>query len=988
MIKKEQLQNPAIQYRPDVRWWLAEGFHTDETLKKEIKDLYETGFGAVEFLAMEELGIDHKKYGWGSEEWIHDSGTIVRETADHDMGVSMTCGTNWSNANLINITPDDPAASKELDYECVTVRAGESYTGPLLMPSLTMPGVTKQDLIAVTAVTKAGSRDGKDYLDQDHTFVLTDQIKDHQISWKAPEDGDYLLFFFWIHGTGQTAKPSAAVSYTINYIDKYGIEAFQKYWDQKVITENLQKNMDRTGRAMMYMDSLELSTFAKGGQLWGYHFLEEFQKRRGYDLTPYLPFIVREAGRMQAVFVYHYYSADQKWSEKLYNDLYQTMTDCYCDNMMKPMQAWLHTHGMELRSEISYGLPFEISQPGKYVDGIETESLEFASQIDSYRGLAGAAHIYNKLFSSETGATLLNYMEGLNFYTQIIYTQFAAGVTRTVLHGYSSEAGSKNSTYWPGHEGMWPIFSERFGRRQPAYIHYQDWTKMLSRYQMLLRQGKPRMDLGIVRLDYNFNNAIMMDALMSGSEEEYYAHSGMRANKASYWKDMHLQNAGYTYDYFAPQLLKEEFVQTDGKTLLPDGPGYQALILYQDCLPIGSAEKILELAKKGLPVLFVNGCTETTRPGTDVTYEKAADHTPFLDGKDQQLKDLITKIKALPNVKEVNHQEDTIKALKELGVTPRVSYAESNQNILTCMRQDDDTLYLFVYNMQYTDTKDFAVTLNVSCEGHVNEIDCWNGRIKTAESWKSENGITSIDSVLAPGQARMFAIDLSAGAGENHMKRVITGTYDLPVWNLTVEDWNEGECKEIVEDRGLGLVTHEYSYETKKTLLPAVQTELKPWKDIEGIGPDVSGTGSYETDVTLPSDWNSDGSEKAELIIDSINNGTLAVYINGQKTGAADFSSLHIDAGSLLHAGTNHLKVEVTTTLNNRLKQRGYYDRFLQMSMAMAANANNANSGMEDSDHHKDETPANGTDAMLSHIVRVRNYGMCGHVKLVTYKEA
>ena len=101
--------------------------------------------------------------------------------------------------------------------------------------------------------------------------------------------------------------------------------------------------------------------------------------------------------------------------------------------MLKPMQEWLHTHNMTLRAEISYGLPFEISQPGKYVDGIETESLEFASQIESYRNLAGPAHIYNRTYSSETGATLLNYMMGLDFYTQIIFTQFAAGVTKTVL---------------------------------------------------------------------------------------------------------------------------------------------------------------------------------------------------------------------------------------------------------------------------------------------------------------------------------------------------------------------------------------------------------------------------------------------------------------------------------------------------------------------------------------------------------------------------
>ena len=138
---KKNLKNPDIQYWPDVRWWLAEGFHTDETLKKEIADLHDSGFGAVEFLAMEEPGADSKLYGWGSEEWVHDSDTVIRETTKRNMGVSMTSGTNWSNANLIGITPDDRCAAQELDYVAETVKAGSQWKGELLQPKLFMPGV-------------------------------------------------------------------------------------------------------------------------------------------------------------------------------------------------------------------------------------------------------------------------------------------------------------------------------------------------------------------------------------------------------------------------------------------------------------------------------------------------------------------------------------------------------------------------------------------------------------------------------------------------------------------------------------------------------------------------------------------------------------------------------------------------------------------------------------------------------------------------------
>lgn len=979
MYTKEQLQNPAPEYRPDVRWWLAEGFHTDETLKKEIRDLFESGFGAIEFLAMEEPGADHSLYGWGSEEWIHDSDLIVAETAKYDMGVSMTCGTNWSNANLVDITPDDRCASKELDFVTADVPAGSRWEGALLQPVLKMPGVTRQDLVAVVASRKAGEHDGKIFLDKDRSIVLTENAADGRLSWTAPADGDYLLFFFWIHGTGQTASPSMSVSYTINYIDDYGIEAFKKYWDEKVITANLQKNMDATGRAMMYMDSLELSTFAAGGQLWGYHFLDEFRKRRGYDLTPYLPFVVREAGMMQPVFIYHYYSEDAVWSEKLWNDLYQTTTDCYCDNMMKPMQEWLHSHGMQLRSEISYGLPFEISQPGKYVDGIETESLEFASQVDSHRGLAGAAHIYDRIFSSETGATLLNYMEPLDFYNQIIFSQFAAGVNRTVLHGYSATAGSEASTAWPGHEGMWPIFSERFGHRQPAYIHYRDWTKMVARYQMLLRMGRPRMDLGILRLDYTYNNNVMMDAMMCGSEERYYAEMGMRGGEAFYWQDLSLQNAGYTYDYFAPQILEEGFVDTDGRVLLPDGPGYQALILYQEVLPVETARKLLVFAQKGLPVLFVNGCTEKIRPGVQVTFGQAASKTPFHDGKDDELVAIVAEIKALPNVRTIDLQADTLKALEELNVLPRAAFSVPNPDVLTCLREDGDHLHLYVYNMQYTHTDSVPVTLRVQGAGHVNEVDCWNGTEGPADSWKAADGKTVIDTVLAPGQARMFIINLAAGGGERHVTREVLASYDLPVWTLRVEDWNAGERVEIVEDRGLGIVTHEFDYQTKKTLLSPVTTELKPWKDIPEIGPAVSGVGTYTTAFVLPESFNADGSEEAFLCVGSTCGATFAVYVNGEKAEVPDYNGRRVNITPLVHAGENEVKVEVSTTLNNRLIERGYYETSVDMSLQLASSANNANESM-DGEEQAAGAEGNPMGMMIIGNVRVRDYGMIAPV--------
>lgn len=967
-MKKQIMEVPEKQYRPDVRWWLAEGMHTDQTLKHEMQMLDDVGIGAIEFLAMDEQGADSKVYGWGSEEWVHDTHVLIAEAARRQMGVSVTSGTNWSNANLISITPDDKAAAKELDFVEETLKPGQSRSGELPKCIIKTANVHAQELIAVVAARVIGEEEGKTVLDKE-TLVLTGQVADNGLEWTAPEDGTYKLFVFWLHGTGQTASPSCEISYTINYIDHYGIDAFIDYWSKVVLTEELRKNLLECGRGMMYMDSLELATFGAGGQFWGYHFNEEFQKRRGYDIVPYLPFVVKKSGMMTLFHDYYFVMEDKTFIEKFHNDLYQTMTDMYMENMLKPMQEWLHTVGMELRAEISYGLPFEISQPGKYVDGIETESLEFASQIESYRGLAGAAHIYNKIYSSETGATLLNYMMPIDFYNQIIFTQFAAGVTRTVFHGYSSICGSEESTYWPGHEGMLPMFSERFGCRQPAFQHYPEWLAMLARYQKLLRDGKPRMDLGILRLDYYFNNMVFGGV----GEQEFYECKMMRGDEGMYWQDMNLQHAGFTWDYFAPQILEEEFTVTKDGELYPDGPGYQALILYQEALPLQTAKKLLKLAEAGLRIIFVNGVTEQIRPmGVSATHKKAASKTPFVMESDAELGEIVEQIKALPSVRETDVQADTIQLLQELGVVPRAAFVEENKNILTCMRQTETETHLFVYNMLYTQMEPVSVSLQIAGGGKPYEVDCWTGEIKEI-SGTSSGSATVVTLTLQPGDATMLVLDQGEKACEFLTECSEVSEIALPTWHLVVEDWNEGEKREIIEDRGLGIVTKEVYFETKKTRLDAGEVATIPWKDISTIGSEVSGVGIYTATVKIPDDWSEEYGAKLE--IGSTNGCTAAVYVNGEKARAYNINRRTVEIGELLQPGENELRVEVSSTLNNRLLARGYYETSLQNSMIFSTD--DMKEAMEE-----------GLMGNMEISTTVKDYGMTGKVCLKIYRKA
>ena len=66
--------DPDRVYSTDVRWWLGEASHTDETLLEEIQALYDGGFRGVELAMQGDNAAPDEHYAYGSEMWT-TSGT-------------------------------------------------------------------------------------------------------------------------------------------------------------------------------------------------------------------------------------------------------------------------------------------------------------------------------------------------------------------------------------------------------------------------------------------------------------------------------------------------------------------------------------------------------------------------------------------------------------------------------------------------------------------------------------------------------------------------------------------------------------------------------------------------------------------------------------------------------------------------------------------------------------------------------------------------
>ena len=1012
------------EYWPETRWWLAEGLTTEETLKESIDELYDNGIGAVEIVTLnigalsedEEL---NKRYAWGSDEWNEDSQFVIDYCTEKGMGVSLTSGTHWGNANLPEEAYEGYIADNE---EAYTTYGADSESAQQVVGNTTVdlaeagtyelakPIDTDHKLRLEAAMLVKKGEDGS--VSVNDVVDVTDQIKQTtdlgdgaligtgESVWTydyagAEDDGSYVLYAVWQYGNWGTSSPSVSTNYTINYMSKEGMNLLKEYWTENIFTDELKESIQKNGDVSFYMDSLE----GISANAWSATFLKDFEESRGYSLVPYLTIIGTKTSNSaggpgpggpaaEPAFTALLDEDGNDITTKVYNDIRQVRTECYMKNCLQELTDWAHEFGMKLRAENSYGVnSFEASEPIKALDWVETESLEFLSDEDNYRIQAGGVHVYDKVYSSETGANnYANYRYGNETYRNIFYTQFASTIARTVFHGYSALYGPEGDVDWPGFEGMEANISMRVSSRQPNSVDYADnLMPHLTRLQTALRQGVVQMDLAVLRTDYNIYNDIFVAAEPSAFTDggNDYTKNGLRTGSALYWKGLNLQDAGYTYDYWSPLLLNDEdahFNVEDGVLYcVNNSAAYQGLIIYQDDFPAESMDELQKLAEAGLPVIFVNNGSEYSKTqGGEVTYENAASSSLFMDATDSEIAEFTQNlIASYDNVVSVDSEDDVLGVLEDMGISPRAAFGESNKKLVTTMRKDEDASYLYVYNYQYEGTEDYEAcngedySTTISIEGAYKPyvVNTWSGEVTPVADYKVEDGRTIIPVSLAGGDVALYALD---PAGEETVHATETeGVYDtdydadgnvvlhvqntgdvtatlsdgttysenveapeditLDTWNLSVESWTKGEKDVRTETKeGKDYTSTEVTYLTDKTDIDAGEiTDLVSWSEIEAIGNGVSGVGTYTTTFTLPDDWDKEANA-AYFSVDSFNGGTAQLTINGQNAHI-DMESGEADLTDYVQPGENTIEVRVTTTLWNALITEGLTDKYSGM---------------------------------------------------------
>ncbi|MEE6286870.1 glycosyl hydrolase [Georgenia sp. MJ173] len=940
--------DPDRIYSTDVRWWLGEAAHTDETLLEEIQALYDSGFRGVELAMQDDLAADDADYAYGSQMWAHKWSLMMNKLLDLGMSVYLTSGTNWATSNVPGLDPTSQAAMQNLTLGTGTVAAGERLT------ALPTPDAEAQHDGASLVTAYAYRIVGGDVVAPDSFVDLSDDVAQgddawtQNLDWTTPDDGTYRVFGIWTQGTFQASDPSVEPAYTTNYFDERGVEALKEFWEAHYLADPALAAKIAEGDVQLFMDSLEIHP--GGGSefegpistqpqftFWAEDMAEEFEARKGYDITPHL-FLIRG---VKANVYDPYHSVDKTGiyrldgaedrRQEIINDFQDVQTQLYRERMLQPLKEWLNSVGIETRAQISYGKPFENSEPAMDVDYPEAENFNQYNQVDIFRLWTGAAKLENKVLSTETGAQMPPFSATAQMNLRDAYAAYGAGFQRVIWHVWAADYGYGNHE-WPGFDPFRFANAFRyFGGRDPGAADYDEFNAHLGRVQQLLQTGKSRTDVGFVHQDW-FQGV----RFGGGIEDDNAAMNWQLAHQGVYYRSTELQDNGYTYDYFSPNFLFDDDVSFDPETQTIENAGYQALVLYQDWLDVDGAQRILDWAKQGLKVVIL---------------EDAASRTPFNDGEDDELQAIVDELKTLETVRTAEvfdapeagyfsaepggYDDNVMEKLHELGVYPYAGYPEENLQLLTQTRQDEaGNRYVFAYNYgddeyhQYShkeDVRDVEFGTNIQTDIEMDGqyipyvIDAWTGEVVELADYRWEDGRT-----VVPVDVDQYDIELLAfekvDEGKLHIDSTdaesayavpdgvavratesgdVTTTlsdgrqfsqpvtvpeaYDVTDWDLTVQSWRPNDVAgDLVRTETIdGLTTVNRKTSTLEIPIDVELETLTTWNNIPEVGMAVSGTGHYEATF----DWDADAASGAYLDFGDTLESSMKVWINGEKVG-------------------------------------------------------------------------------------------------------
>ena len=876
---RQAFAHPPDDCRIVVRWWWFGPAVTKPEIQRELEQMKAAGIGGVEIAALYPLVLDDPQHGFRNLPFLSDDHIDALRFAANEarklgLRVDITLGSGWPFGG-----PEIPVthAAGQMRVEATPVPEG--------VHSIALPHIAEGESLAAIFLA-SGTGDALNL--KDAKLLSSPDIRNDRLQISSSERNQTSLFFISSR-TGMTVKRAAvgAEGFVLDHYDQNAIEAHLH-----AVGDRLLQAFGNNPPYAVFSDSLE-----DDDSDWTPDLLAEFQRRRGYDLVPYLPALVGDAGPDTAA---------------VRHDWGQTLTELADAHYLKPLHAWAQQHHTLLRSQ-TYGSPPVTLSSNRHEDLPEGEgkaTMRMWRQFSDTRWAASAGHLFGRpVISSETWtwlhspafrATPLDMKAEADLH-------FLQGINQLVGHGwpYSPEMAGD-----PG----WRMYAAgAFNTHNPWWFAMSDLTTYLQRVSFALRQGEPANDVAVLLPnDDAWARFTVNSRSSSGATKSALNPPGVDVSIDDSMPDLLGKN-------LIPQILDSgfnlDFIDADAIDTV--GIHYPVLVLPNiDRLPVATYRKIEDYAKNG-GIVIATKRLPSTAPGLPHAAE---------DGR--EIRDISQRLfrseKAL-----AHYVEDVNRLGKEIAARfkPDVVFSPRSPELGFIRRKLPNGNLYFIAN---TANHPVSVSAIFRETGKYKELwDPFTGRIAQLPN------SNAVNLSLQPYESRLIYITDVASSAPNTARagrelKVIDLDFDwTATFNRSRQTVHLAKLHSWSDDEPFQYYSGEVTYEKTIDLPSDALSKTSVTLDF-GQG----------TPIPIPDplpEFN------MQAYLDSPVREAAEVFVNGQRAGVVWHPPYTLDITALAKSGKNELRIVVGNTAINglagqtfpdyRLLNARYGERFVPQGM-------------------------------------------------------
>lgn len=856
-LLKNSFARPPDDSRIMMRWWWFGPAVTKSEIKRELEQMKSAGIGGVEIATLYPLALDDPESGFHNMRFVSDEHLdalrfAAAEARELGLRVDITLGSGW------------PFGGPHIP---VTQAAGAMRVGIVEIPSgaksVALPSITTGErLEAVFLVPCSG-----DALVVKEGIRVQQLVIEHgRLQISSQLNGANAAMFFISSRTGMTVKRPAmgAEGFVLDHYDKKAIETHLHAVGNRLI----QAFGDHPPYAV-FSDSLE-----DYGSDWTPNLLEEFERRRGYDLAPHLLALIGDSGPETSA---------------IRHDWGKTLTELADEHYLQPLHEWASQHHTLLRSQ-TYGFPPVTLSSNQYEDLPEGEgkaTLLMWRQFSDTRWAASAGHLFGKpVISSETwtwlhspafAATPLDMKAEADLH-------FLQGINQLVGHGWPF------SPEMAGDPGWRMYAAGAFNPHNPWWFAMADLAVYLQRVSFALRQGKPANDVALLLPN---DDAWASFTVNSRSSSSVTTKTGFntRGNDVSIDESMDALLGHKVISQILDAGFNVDFIDADAIDKL--GIHYPILVLPGvERIPQGTYQKIQQYA--------ING-------GTVFATRRLPSKSPGLlnaDSESRQIQEISQRL--FLSAAALGHfvqDEDQLGAALSSNSKPDVSFSPKASEIGFIHRRLAGGDLYFIAN-----TANHPVQTQAQFRDATSNAEWWDPFTGRSSGIKNA---AKIDLALQPYESRLIVFTGNAG------QAVAETAFDPPSkyidlssdWKLTFTDLNQ----------------------------TITMARLHSWSDEEPFKY-YSGNVRYSKTLDVPEETMSanslvldfgDGTPvpipdplpefNMRAYLDGPVREAAMVYVNGQRAGVVWHPPYSVDLTKWLRPGKNELTIIVGNTAINSL---------------------------------------------------------------------